>query len=526
MSFVDDDFFYQANIRICGNLDLQTMLSDFLSFIRDVIPADAIAMQVYDEEEYVIEDISVVTTPEFGADKVQLKLTPEAIAFVQEHEKEFGQKGGIIVNRPDRDPVAKLFWEATGRRRTSQLCCPLNVGEQKVGGIVIVAQGYDRYTEEDLKLIKKLSGPLAVALANGLQYREIEHLKEMLADDNRYLSRQMYKISGDEVIGQNFGLRDVMEMVRQVAPLASQVLLLGETGVGKEVIANAIHHSSPRANGPFIKVNCGAIPEALIDSELFGHEKGAFTGALKQKRGRFERANGGTIFLDEIGELPPEAQVRLLRVLQMHEIERVGGSEAVPIDIRIIAATHRDLPEMVRTGSFREDLWFRLNVFPITIPPLRHRQMDIPALVNFFIERKKQELNFYAERKVAQGSIEALQAYHWPGNVRELENVVERALIRSTASLENRYLRFDDLNLSPLATETAHRAAQQPQSPSVLNIDNVMRNHIESVLELTNGQIGGADGAAVLLGLAPSTLRNRMIKLGMLQGKSIKKTKL
>ena len=180
---------------------------------------------------------------------------------------------------------------------------------------------------------------------------------------------------------------------------------------------------------------------------------------------------------------------------------------------------------MIRSGSFREDLWFRLNVFPITIPPLRHRLMDIPALVNFFIERKKHELNFYAERKVNPDSIEALQAYHWPGNVRELENVVERALIRSTASREDTYLRFDDLNLSPLTTETVHQAAQQPQSPSVLNIDDAMRNHIESVLELTNGQIGGADGAAVLLGLAPSTLRNRMIKLGILQSRSTKNQK-
>jgi transcriptional regulator with GAF, ATPase, and Fis domain len=517
-----DDFFYQATMRICGNLDLELMLSDFLTFIRDYIPADALAMQVYDKKEYVVEDISVVSDPEFGMDKINLKLTPEAIAYVQEYDDEFDESG-IIFNRPQHHPVGRLFWEAGGKKPVSHLCFSLNVAGQELGGITILASGYDRFQEKDRELISKLTGPLAVALANALQYREIQHLKEMLTDDNRYLNRQIYKMAGDEVIGQNFGLRDVMEMVRQVAPLSSQVLLLGETGVGKEVIANAIHHSSSKAKGPFIKVNCGAIPDSLIDSELFGHEKGAFTGALQQKRGRFERAHGGTIFLDEIGELPLEAQVRLLRVIQMHEIERVGSSEPISVDIRIIAATHRDLPEMIRKGTFREDLWFRLNVFPITIPPLRHRVMDIPALVSYFVEKKTREMNFVANRIPAPGSIEPLQAYHWPGNVRELENVVERALIRSSASPERQFLQFDELNLSPVATMGSRKTPLlNADNAAVLKIDDAMKRHIEAVLELTKGQIGGDDGAAVLLGLPPSTLRNRMKKLGMLVSKELK----
>lgn len=514
MDSIGDDFFYQATIRICGNLDLQAMLSDFLLFIREVIPADAIVMQVYDEEEYIVEDISVANVPEFKINKMRLKLPPEAITYIQEHQEEF-DKSSIIFNRPYNDPIGNIFWETMGKKESSHLYCRLSVGDEDLGGIILIARGYDRYKKEDLELVTKLSSPLAVALANALQFKEIEQLKEMLADDNRYLNRQMYKIAGDEVIGRDFGLHDVMEMVRQVAPLSSQVLLLGETGVGKEVIANAIHHSSPRANGPFIKVNCGAIPETLIDSELFGHEKGAFTGALQQKRGRFERAHGGTIFLDEIGELPLEAQVRLLRVLQMHEIERVGSSEPIPVDIRIIAATHRDLPAMVREGTFREDLWFRLNVFPITIPPLRQRLKDIPSLVSFFIERKKKEMNFYAERTVAPGGMECLQAYHWPGNVRELENVVERALIRSSTSQHSTYLHFDDLNLSPLTHEPENKAIKDSTAPSVLNMDEAMKRHIESVLKLTKGQIAGTGGAAELLGLPPSTLRNRMAKLGI-----------
>jgi transcriptional regulator with GAF, ATPase, and Fis domain len=209
-------------------------------------------------------------------------------------------------------------------------------------------------------------------------------LKERLADDNRYLHTELRRISGDEITGADFGLREVMHRVRHVAPTESPVLLTGETGAGKDVIANAIHLGSPRRDGPFIPVNCGAIPESLIDSELFGHEKGAFTGALAQKRGRFERAHNGTILLDEIGEMPLEAQVRLLRVLQHREIERVGGTSRILVDIRVIAATNQDLYSMVQAGRFREDLYFRLNVFPITVPPLRERAGDIPALVQLW----------------------------------------------------------------------------------------------------------------------------------------------
>jgi transcriptional regulator with GAF, ATPase, and Fis domain len=311
-----------------------------------------------------------------------------------------------------------------------------------------------------------------------------------------------------------------MEMVRQVAPLSSQVLLLGETGVGKEVIANTIHHTSARSNGPFIKVNCGAIPESLVDSELFGHEKGAFTGAVKQRRGCFERAHGGTIFLDEIGELPFKVQVRLLRVIQMREIERIGGARPVPVDIRIITATHRDLPAMVRKGTFREDLWFRLNVFPITIPPLRHRKLDIPALINFFVLRKSKEMNLLVANKLEPGCMEKLQKYHWPGNVRELENIVERALIRSSANPKEKYLRFDELDSSSGQNVTA--PASSLASLPVLKMDVAMKNHIESVLDLTNGKIQGDQGAASLLGLPPSTLRNRMRKLGVVYGKARK----
>ena len=264
----------------------------------------------------------------------------------------------------------------------------------------------------------------------------------MLTDDNRYLHRELLRISGDEIIGEDFGLKNVMEMVRKVAPLESPVLLLGETGVGKGLIASAVHYLSRRSKGPFIVVNSGAIPETLIDSELFGHEKGVFTGAIEQKRGRFERADHGTIFLDEIGELPPQAQVRMLRVLQEKVIERVGGSRPISVDIRIIAATHRNLEEMIRSNRFRQDLLFRINVFPITVPPLRDRKEDIPSLVHYFIRKKTRELKLNSVGP-APGAMDRLLAYSSPGNLRELENVIEREMILSREG----FLKFDLLSV-------------------------------------------------------------------------------
>ena len=243
------------------------------------------------------------------------------------------------------------------------------------------------------------------------------------------------------MIGADFGLKRVMEMVQQVAALDSPVMLRGETGTGKEVIASVIHNLSSRRKGPFITVNCGAIPDSLMDSELFGHEKGAFTGALERTRGRFERAHGGTIFLDEIGELSPSAQMRLLRVLQDKKIERVGGSDSIDLDIRVIAATHRNLESLIQEGQFREDLYFRLQVFPIIIPPLRHRTMDIPALVKHVLTKKTRAMGFSKIPELWPGVLERLSGYHWPGNVRELENMVERALIlnrRGPIALEER----------------------------------------------------------------------------------------
>ena len=276
-----------------------------------------------------------------------------------------------------------------------------------------------------------LAKPFAIALANALAHEEVLRYQAILLDDKRFLNRELNRGMADEIIGGSTGLSNVMEMVRQVAPLNNTVLILGETGTGKEMIANAIHFSSPRKDGPFIKVNCGALPENLIDSELFGHERGAFTGAVAESRGRFERAEGGTIFLDEIGELPQTAQVRLLRVLQHHEVERVGGKRPIPGQYPGDCCNSPESAEHDQSeGSFREDLWYRLSGFPIIVPPLRQRKEDVPALTRHFVAVKSRELGLGYPPSIAPGALLRLMEYNWPGNVRELENLVERELIR------------------------------------------------------------------------------------------------
>jgi transcriptional regulator with GAF, ATPase, and Fis domain len=301
-----------------------------------------------------------------------------------------------------------------------------------------------------------------------------------------------------------------MEMVRQVAPINTPVMLLGESGVGKEVIANAIHFLSRRKNAPLVRVNCGAIPGNLLDSELFGHQKGAFTGAIESRKGRFERADKGSIFLDEIGELSLQAQVRLLRVIQNNEIERVGGKSTIPIDVRIIAATHRNLEEMIASGQFREDLWYRLNTFPIMIPPLRQRKEDIPALVHYFLERKSKDLMIHTLPVITTSDMERLKDYSWPGNVRELENLIERALIKNRGRKESEPLRFDHFTFS----EKNGGIHELPAVDlNMLTLDEAMSQHIKRALQLSGGKISGYNGAAQLLGINPNTLRSRMRKL-------------
>ena len=511
----ENEFFRNVTLRICGTLQIEEGLRDCFAYLSQHIPADAIYLE---RNEYDLAAMRVLARADAVRGERMDRLVPytdEAKAAMAElaSEWEAGTLPSVLViNRPREEPVTRCMLEGLGEPSSSAMSLPLIVGEEIVGALALIAEGDDRFDEHHVRLYATLKEPFFVALSNTLRHEEVVRLKNLLADDNRYLNRELLRISGDEIVGVDFGLRDVMRQVRQVAPTDSPVLLSGETGVGKDVIANAIHLGSARRDAPFIPVNCGAIPASLLDSELFGHEKGAFTGALTRKRGRFERAHTGTILLDEIAEMPLEAQVRLLRVLQHREIERVGGTERIAVDIRIVAATNQDLAEAVRSGRFREDLYFRLNVFPIAVPPLRERRSDIPALVQHFIERKARELKIADTPRLAPGVIDDLLAYDWPGNVRELENVVERAMILH----RGKPLRFDDLGAA------LSRRAQPPRPEAreeLLELDAVVARHIRRALRMTGGKVHGPGGAGELLGVNPNTLRYRMRKLGIPFGK-------
>ncbi len=506
----DTDFFHQATIKICGTLDIAKAIQDCAACLKRRLPLDGLMLSTYEPERGAIRILAMDTPLPTAPWAHPVQLSPEAVARLQT----LGN-GAFLYRKSETDPIARDLGEALGIDPASQIIMHLTVDAKQLGVVLIFSMEADVYDQEHVRMMKLLHDPFAIALANVLKHWEVLRLKELLVDENRCLQQELYQVPGDEIVGARYGLRNVMEMVRQVAPLNSHVLLNGETGVGKELIANAVHTFSLRRDGPLVKVNCGALPENLIDSELFGHEKGAFTGAIQRKRGRFERAHGGTLFLDEIGELPAAAQIRLLRVLQDGRIERIGGGETVEVDVRIVAATHRDLPEMVADGRFRKDLWFRLNVFPIHIPPLRHRKSDIPAMVHHFIDRKLKAFNLTDHPVLASGAMERLTAYAWPGNVRELENIVERALIRYRSRDEKHTLRFDDLPGEPLHPRVRGDDAPGP----ILPLDEAMRRHIVAALHATNGKIQGKNGAAAILGIHANTLRSRMRKLGVVFGR-------
>ncbi len=347
----------------------------------------------------------------------------------------------------------------------------------------------------------------------------IEREKARLEAQNTYLIEEIKETHNfEEIVGQSRALAEVIENVKLVASTDSSVLILGETGTGKELVARAVHSNSERRNRPLIKVNCAALPTGLIESELFGHEKGAFTGAIDRRIGRFELAHGGTIFLDEIGDMPPDLQAKLLRVLQEQEFERVGASNLIKVDVRVIAATNRDLFRSVSEGTFRQDLYYRLNVFPIQLPPLRERREDIAPLVHYFVRRFSPKIGRKITR-IRRETMERLMNYSWPGNVRELENVIERAVILSPGiELEVAPGVLPQMEAGAPKLAPASRPVQEQQLsevPSPQSIEQVERNHILAVLMRTNWRIEGTDGAAALLNLNPSTLRSRMKKLGV-----------
>ncbi len=420
------------------------------------------------------------------------------------------RQGRVMSGGTHTDSLLALL--VGSNQRADVLAGPLADDEHGAAGVLLLLGEEGSFSERHATEAQRLLEPFVVALAGARRVQELARLREVVEADNRaLLSRLDRQQIVDSIVGADAGFSQVMAKVRQVAPTDAPVLLLGETGTGKEVVARALHDQSRRSGGPMLRVNCGAVPAGLIDSELFGHERGSFTGAVSARAGWFERADGGTLFLDEIGELSAAAQVRLLRVLQESVVERVGGQRTLSVDVRVVTATHRDLEDMVREGRFREDLWYRISVFPIPLPPLRTRREDIPALAAHFAWRAGKRIGG-APLVPSSADVELLLEYDWPGNVRELAAVVERAAILGDGRTLDVAGALGARSDRVQCTDHPRQAALPAEFPS---LDQIITQHVEAALSRTRGRIEGPGGAGALLGVNPHTLRSRMRRLGL-----------
>ncbi len=484
------------------------------ALLRRVLPTRFVIVRRLDVDRARIETVASVDAPP-GLEARSPLPSPRRDTL------DAWARAGEIEAWPSRDVTAVARMCVPEGVAAAVVAGPLRSGDRVVGVLVVGVTGDGAGPTVDVAgaTVRSALEPFAVALANDQRMHEIARLREAAVEDRTaLLSRLARQDVSDAIVGAEHGLREVLARVGQVAPTDAPVLILGETGAGKEVLARTIHARSRRAGGPFLKVNCGAIPPDLVDSELFGHDKGSFTGAIAQRKGWFERADGGTLFLDEVAELPAAVQVRLLRVLQDGSFERVGGQQALNVDVRVVAATHRDLAGMVRDGRFRQDLWYRISVFPILLPALRERVGDIAALAQYFAERAGVRL-FGRALAIDADGLARLQAYDWPGNVRELAAVIERAAILGNGH-ELPIARA--LGVSALGTVPASRG-RTSAAPSGGVTESGRgtgedRAAVEAMLQRCHGRIEGPFGAAAALGVNPHTLRSRMRKLGIAWG--------
>jgi len=500
----------EINNAVVSQLSLRELIRVVSTCIRNVLQPDVTGISLYDPESnefraymfYLPDNLQPIAegTPmplegtvggmAFTAGRAVFMDTPDPA--VQRHEfdqrmVDAGIKSGGVV--------------------------PLIAHERKLGFLGVGSFREAAFSKDDQELLGHIANQIAIAVDNALAYREIETLKNTLASEKLYLEEEIKsEFNFAEIVGQSAALKKILRQVQTVAPTDSAVLLFGETGTGKELIARAIHDLSGRRERTLVKLNCAAIPTGLLESELFGHEKGAFTGAIAQRIGRFELAHKGTLLLDEIGEIPLELQPKLLRVLQEHEFERLGSSRTIKTDARLIAATNCDLPQMVAEKKFRSDLFYRLNVFPINVPALRERTDDIALLAGYFTQKHALRMNKRI-KTIDKHTVESLTTYSWPGNVRELENFIERAVILTTGPELQAPLA--ELAISQNGGATQTEAATGAKGPAPVSLEDVERAHIEEIIRQTGGMIGGKGGAAEILGLPASTLRNRMKKLGL-----------
>jgi formate hydrogenlyase transcriptional activator len=488
---------------LLANVDVRKMLDAFSASIRQIVPHDFATIALYDEPTGKLR-VQFLATDDPGTKQREILLDPDASPAGQA----FRTRRPVLLNRMDRWPFApESIKHLTDSGMQSGIWVPLVHRERTLGALAVASRAENAFAEHDAEKLRQVAGQMAMAVNNALAFRQMAEMRERLDQEKAYLEEEInLENRFDDIVGESAGLRNVLHQIETVAPTDATVLIQGETGTGKELLARSIHRLSSRSERTFIKLNCAAIPAGLIESELFGHEKGAFTGAIARKIGRLELAHEGTLFLDEIGELPLDLQPKLLRALQEREIERVGGIRPIPVNVRLIAATNRDLAKMVAEKQFRSDLFYRLKVFPVFAPPLRERAADIPVLVRHFVSRHSRRMGKNIET-IPPDVMEALIRWRWPGNIRELENFLERAVILS---------RGPALHV-PLAELQEPEIEEEDDTEVVANptLQAAERDHILRALREAKGMIGGPTGAATRLGLKRTTLNSKIKKLGI-----------
>ncbi len=493
----------ELSTLLLANVDIRKVLGAFSASMRHMIPHDAATLALFDDPtgKLRVQFLSAAGAPDPLHEEILLdaNASPSGQAF--------RTRRPILLNRIDRWPFAReSVKHLIDLGIVSGVWVPLIHRERTLGALMVGSRQENAFKEHDSELLGQIAGQVAMAVNNALAFKQIAELRDRLNQEKQYLEDEInLEHRFEDIVGESTGLRNVLRQIETVAPTDATVLIQGETGTGKELLARAIHRLSPRANRTFIKLNCAAIPAGLIESELFGHEKGACTGAITRKIGRLELAHEGTLFLDEIGELPLELQPKLLRALQEREIERLGGTRPIPVNVRLIAATNRDLARMVAEKQFRSDLFYRLKVFPVFAPPLRERAGDIPVLVRHFVTRHSRRMGKNIET-IPPEAMDALCRWKWPGNIRELENFLERAVILSRGSVL--YV--------PLA-ELEDIDEEEPEEETAANptLHAAEREHIVRALREAKGMVGGANGAAARLGLKRTTLNSKIKKLGI-----------
>jgi formate hydrogenlyase transcriptional activator len=489
----------EVNNAVVSHLHFRDMFAATAACLRKVVPNDYTSLALHE----IDGDLFRLYALDFPAGKglvaegmaAPVQGTPAGVALRSGSPQLFNDQD--LVRFPTQ--FAKLLL-AEGIK--SVCCVPLRSHNHLLGTLNVASRSSGAFTPDDVELLTQVANQIAIAVENAQAYREIAELKDRLTKEKLYLEGEIQtEYNFEEIVGDSPVLKEVLKQIEIVAPTDSTVLILGETGTGKELLARAIHSHSDRRDRTFVKMNCAAIPTGLLESELFGHEKGAFTGAIVQKIGRFELADGGTLFLDEVGDIPLELQSKLLRVLQEQEFERLGGTRTIRVNVRLVAATNQNLSQMVADKRFRSDLYYRLNVFPVTVPPLRDRPQDIPTLVRYFAQKFARRMKKGIET-IPGETLTTLSRYHWPGNVRELENLIERAVILSQGS----ELRVPSTELKAAATD--------PLQPEI-TLEAVERDHILKTLQEAKWVIGGPSGAATRLGMKRTTLQSKMQKLGI-----------